>query len=124
MIFVNYLRVSYCGFWSCSSLPSTVLDLPLSPYHSNFVSFSLLRPIEYYLCLPNILGCGDTPWTVLNLLRITPLKEPNCLFPSSYQFPVTSQQHGGPVPTSVLHAETWLVFTLFFCILPQFATNS
>lgn len=129
--FDNSLRISYIfseiwflliiwefhtvDFGLVHSLPSTVLDLPLSPYHSNFVSFSLLIPIEYYLCLPNILGCGDTPWTVLNLLRITPLKEPNCLFPSSYQFPVTSQLQEGPVPTSVLHAETWLMF----CILPQ-----
>lgn len=82
-------------FGHVHSLSSTVLDLPPPPYPSNFVSFSLLIPTEYYLCLPNILGCGDTPWRVLNLLRITCLKEPNCLSVSNYQFPITSQLQVG-----------------------------
>lgn len=119
MIFVKFLRVLYCGFWSCSfsslNCPrSTPISLPfqfcvLFPPYTHWVLFVLAKYSWMW----------DTPWRVLNLLRITPLKEPNCLFPSSYQFPVTSQLQGGPVPTSVLHAETWLMFKLFFCILPR-----
>lgn len=64
--------------------PITYLPNSMPPYF-------FPKSIESHLYIPNSLGCGTIPWSVVDLPRPSPLKEIDSPFHSSYHLSIAPQ---------------------------------